>query len=472
MKIAIKKNDCINQGDSKNTEQLLTFNRDIDRGFGYQYNSNEIFICFNFVISCGISYRGCANALDLLSEIYPVRSPNYTTIRTWVLKIGYFKLMQPKERRSDWVFIIDLTITIGVKKCMVILGTSLSKLRSDGFDLTLKDVEVLHMSLLMHSNHKTVKQALIDTSQAVGLPVEIISDYGSDVKKGIDDFCMEHKEIQFVYDVTHMTACKLKHIMEKDEHWQEISKNIEKCKQQTKQGILSHLSPPCQRNKSRYLNLEGIIKWAGKMELYKEQVGMEQIEKDLMEYGQRDPSSKRRKIYNESEVPQKSIELYNEKFGWVSQYKQPFQEYQQYIEIIELVKTEIGKNGLSKKTIEDIEMGFKDSIMTGKAYKFKEDIIAELRAYIPEQAKVSESFLGRSDIIESLFGKYKYFNNESSMMGITQSALIMSAITNKIEVDKIKEAMEYCKISTIAEWSETNIGETVFSKRKKFMNLN
>jgi len=462
----------MNQYDSKNTSQLLPFNKPIDKSFGYHYNSNEIFICFNFVVSCGISYRGCADGLGMLSKIYPVRAPHYTTIRTWVLKLGYFILMQPKQRRSDWVFIIDLTITIGVKKCMVILGTSLSKLKSEGFGLTLQDVEILHMSVLMHSNHKTVKQALIDTSQAVGLPIQIISDYGSDVKKGIDEFCMEHKDVHFVYDVTHMTACKLKHIMEKDEYWQEISKNIEKSKQQTKQGILSHLSPPCQRNKSRYLNLEGIIKWVGKMELYKEQVGMVQIEKDLMEYGQRDPSSKRRKVYNESEVPQKSIDLFNEKFGWIDKYKEPFQEYQQYIQIIGFVKKEIGSNGLSKNTIDKIGLAYENSIMTDKALAFKNDLLAELTIYIPKQAQGSESFLGRSDIIESLFGKYKYFNNESAMMGITQSVLIMSAITSKIEADKIKEAMEFCTIGTISEWSKTNIGETVFSKRKKFMSLN
>ena len=461
----------MNLYDSKNTSQLSPFNNPIDKSFGYHYNSNEIFICFNFVVSCGISYRGCANGLGILSKIYPIRAPHYTTIRTWILKLGYFKLMQPKQRRTDWVFIIDLTITIGVKKCMVILGTSLSKLRSEGFGLTLKDVEVLHMSVLIHSNHKTVKQALIDTSQSVGLPVEIISDYGSDVKKGIDEFCMEHKDVHFVYDVTHMTACKLKHIMEKDECWPEISKNIEKSKQQTKQGILSHLSPPCQRNKSRYLNLEGIIKWAGKMELYKEQIGMGQIEKDLMEYGQRDPSSKRRKIYNKSEAPQKSIELFNEKFGWIDQYKEPIQEYKQYMQIIGFVKKEIGRNGLSKKTIENIELGYENSIMTSKACAFKEDLLAELKAYLPEQAQASRSFLGRSDIIESLFGKYKYFNNECAMMGITQSVLIMSAITSNIEVGKIKEAMEFCKMGAIFEWTKNNIGETVFSKRKKFMSL-
>jgi hypothetical protein len=260
--------------------------------------------------------------------------------------------------------------------------------------------------------------------------------------------------------------------MERDPYWVEISKKLEKCRQQTKQSIMAHLSPPGLRSKARYLNLESLIKWFKKMELYKKEKGLKEIEKDLLEYGQRDKVTKKRKMYKRKEIKQKSRELYEEKFGWMEQYKVQFKEYEQYIEVISHIKQEISSKGLSKKSIEQIELYYKDYQLSCIASCLKNELIAELKKYIPAKAGQEEAYLCKSDIIESLFGKFKYLNNENSMMGLTQSVLLMAAITGKMDEKMVKEAMEYSTVNKIEQWTKENIGETVFSKRMKLMNLN
>jgi hypothetical protein len=456
----------------ENNKIQLTKERIAERSPRYSFCNFIIFLSCNFFLSCCTSYRGCSKILYSLSDYYSIQTPHYNSIRIWILKLGFFKLTYAKMKRDDWIFIIDFTITIGIKKCMVILGTPLSRLEKQGFNVKFEDVEILHLSVSMHYTYKEVEKALTEVANNVGTPVEIISDYGSDVKKGIDTFCKKFPKVHFVYDITHLLACILKKYVENDQNWSEISKKITSTIQQTKQSLLSFLSPPSLRKKSRFLNLEGIIKWSKKLREYIDNKGLKEIILYLKEYGQRDKINKRRKFYTDNELPEKSAELFDEKFGWINQYKDEFEKYSQYMDIISIIKKEIGENGLSRKNIEKIEESLSKKEFLDSAINFKNDILKNIKLYLPTNEKRDRTYLGKSDIIESLFGKYKYLSNESKMLGITESVLIIPSLTGKINTDIIKQAMENVKINQVKEWSKKNIGETVFSKRKKLMTIN
>jgi hypothetical protein len=378
--------------------------------------------------------------------------------------------MKPKEFRSDWVYIIDYTMTIGIEKCLVILGVPLSNLRKNGFNLSLPDVNILHLSITKHANSQIVQDALSQTSNKSGVPIEIISDYGADVKKGIDEFCKKHSQVNFIYDVTHLSGCILKRIVESDNMWLELSAKIELCKHKTKQSVLSFLSPPCQRNKSRYLNLEGLIKWARQVKIYENKGDFSDIENEIRQNGY----LINRKRYNcpESEVSEKAIEIFIEKFGWMKQYYAHFEEYGQYMKVINKIKGEIGIHGLSKHILTKLENQFVEEGLSLKAGNLKEELMHKIEQYLPKGTKETDAYLGRSDIIESLFGKYKYYCSEGSMMGLTQSVLIMGAVTSKMDQETISNAMEFSKLKKIKDWTDINIGETIYAKRKRVMNLN
>jgi hypothetical protein len=75
------------------------------------------------------SFRGIAKTFEILSidwanpgmERLSQDSPNFNTIRQWVLRLGLHELNRTKEDRADWIFILDMTIEIGKNKCLVIL---------------------------------------------------------------------------------------------------------------------------------------------------------------------------------------------------------------------------------------------------------------------------------------------------------------------------------------------------------------
>ena len=74
------------------------------------------------VIYAGLSLRGCERHFELLTQFFYLPTPCFSSIRQWLLRIGLYILQKGHEYRSDWIMIVDITIELGVAKCLVILG--------------------------------------------------------------------------------------------------------------------------------------------------------------------------------------------------------------------------------------------------------------------------------------------------------------------------------------------------------------
>ena len=72
--------------------------------------------------------------LEALGEI-----PHPTTGRTWILRLGLYKLQRPKVKSDDWVWLADHVVQIGTEKVLNIVGVRLSDLPPRGECLALKD---------------------------------------------------------------------------------------------------------------------------------------------------------------------------------------------------------------------------------------------------------------------------------------------------------------------------------------------
>jgi hypothetical protein len=106
----------------------------------------------------------------------------------WLLRIGYYKLMRPKPKASDWVWILDHTVQIGAEKCLLILGVRPSELSRSDLVLSHDDVEPIALFPVTRSNGEVVFQQLEETVEKTGLPREILGDQGSDLKPGTERF--------------------------------------------------------------------------------------------------------------------------------------------------------------------------------------------------------------------------------------------------------------------------------------------
>ncbi len=134
--------------------------------------------------------------------------------------------------------------------------------------------------------------------------------------------------------------------------------------------------------------------------------------------------------------------------------------------MLTIAKNEIKHNGLQQKTLDNFHRIISDIPIEFSRVKL---LVSELDHFfyketinIPKQ----EFWLGSSDIIESIFGKYKNFSARTAMKGIGKIILTIPVFTSRITVNKVKKALESVSIKRLNRWLYENIGKSLFAKRK------
>ena len=73
----------------------------------------------------------------------PGRVMAWTTVRGWLMRLGWYALHRTLERAGDWAYLIDHTVQIGVVKCFAVVGIRLSRLPYPARCLQLEDLTLI-----------------------------------------------------------------------------------------------------------------------------------------------------------------------------------------------------------------------------------------------------------------------------------------------------------------------------------------
>lgn len=390
-----------------------------------------------------ISLRGTEYALRLFSDCFKGRTPCHVVIQNWILRLGLYKLRQLPEKRNDWVYILDHTIEFGTKKCLVVLGIPLERFRKLSCRIRHCDMEVLGISIVEKATAVSVTEVLEKISILTGLPVQILSDGGANIKKGILDFIFEKKDILKIrktYDVTHKAALILKQYLKDDEAWKTFIDSACKTKRSLVHTVLAYLAPPKPRDKSRWLNLDAYIGWAEKI------LRLKAVDIKRNERGK-----------------------YKNTLKWVRSFKHNISEWRTILNLLDALKKEVKSNGFNPSTKDNFIIAISSlKLDTARLVSIKNEIIE----YIEEECKdIDGVYPGCSDIIESVLGKYKSFSGKSPMKEVGKAVLTMPVFTSNVDYKEVKTAMESISANDVKQWLDDNIGESLFSKRKQAFSL-
>lgn len=188
-------------------------------------------------------------------------APAYTTIRQWILKIGLYILKRPKYSPGGWYFIVDTSIQMGQQKCVVVLGVKYVDINQD-FCPSLDEAEVLALMPLCNCPGEIINQILEEAVTATqSSPIAIISDQGSENKKGAAIFMENHPETVHIYDISHKINICLKQELNQDPVWVAYKVATAASVQHLKLSRIAHLAPPRQRSKDRMHSAFYLINW-------------------------------------------------------------------------------------------------------------------------------------------------------------------------------------------------------------------
>jgi hypothetical protein len=213
------------------------------------------------VLRAGTRLRRTAAVLAMSWSWCGVDAPvaSYYSVRLWLLRLGLYQLNRPKTQADDWIWIVDHTVQMGQRKCLIVVGIRQSAWNAKDRVLRHEDVELIDLQPVTESNGKVVYRQLKAAAAKTGVPRAIVSDNGSDLHCGIDRFRKTHPRTAWLYDIKHKTACLLKYALEHDASWQTFVAKVHRFKQQVVLTELAGLAPPQQRSKSRYMNLDVVV---------------------------------------------------------------------------------------------------------------------------------------------------------------------------------------------------------------------
>lgn len=398
--------------------------------------------------SSSISLEGVRKVLEVLNQVFDFsyKIPCRETIRNWERKHSFHRLEAIKESVSgEWAIIIDESITIGEEKILLVLGVPLSLY---GFDGAVKfmDVRVLKISISKSWKSEEISSVLTDL-KSIGYEIKyVVSDACNALKSGI-----KKSDLTRVADCTHFFGNILKQEYEKLEEYTSFNKACNLLKKQTNLGADAVISPPKNRIKGKFLNLWERAKWS-KSTL------------DLMEL----PVVQRDKKLTGS---------MQGKLGFIMDYKPLIERLVTQCETINKLHKVLKGKGLS------IEAAGKcrEILFNNYAQEMKQIIPnfdlakdtfwQKIEAYLKDGLILLEQLdlpkiICSSDIIESMFGKYKA-RVKKGTSSVTDDCLNIANFVGSFSRKETKEAMETIKIIDINNWRKENCKFGLRAKKQK-----
>jgi hypothetical protein len=395
------------------------------------------------VLSAAVSLRGASRVLELWSTVFelPEAAPAWYTGRLWLLRVGYYKLTRPKAQATDWVWIIDHTIQLGVQKCLVILGVRLSALPPPGTCLRHEQVEPIALYPVQTSTGEVVYQQLTEAIAHTGVPREILSDGGSDLQAGVAQFQQAHPETQAIYDIKHKTALVLKHELAEEGLWKAFTQQAAQTKQRVQQTPLAFLAPPTQRRKARYMNVDILLRWGTTVLAYLAQP--------------RQPGR-----------GQVTAEQLAESYGWLQDFRAPLRDWGELLQIVDTTNQWVRSQGLYPGCAQALAPQVTVLACTARGQRVAQHLLAFVET---EAAKAApqERFLGSSEVIESVFGKFKRLEQHQAHSGFTGLVLAVGAMVSTTTQEVIQKALETVPTRQVRQWCQQHLGPSVQAQRQQ-----
>jgi len=398
---------------------------------GYRHATGLIQIAVEFLLFCNLSLRAAARVFRVMDLPRP---PTFWTLRHWVLRLGLYELQRAKPLATDWIFIVDATIAVGEHKALVILGVRLAQLQARGFNLRHQEVVTLGLKILSRCDGVAVQALLQEAARKVGVPRAVVSDGGADVAKGVRLLRQDHPTVDWIYDITHRLARLLEKQLKDQLWWRRFVTQAGKVRNGCRQTKWSFLLPPAPRTKARWFNLEPLVNWGLRVLAYGRKEGL------------RDKK-------------------FTALFGWLEEFEPLLEEARQMTEMIKAVCEIIKAKGINAHHVQLCRQRIEQIAQTPKA----RTLGAEMMQFLEAQAALArpgETLLGSSDVIESVFGKYKSVVERSPLKVITEMVLTVAALTSVRTGPAVKAALETVSLKAVKDWFGANGHPTQLTSRK------
>lgn len=292
-------------------------------------------------------------------------------------------------------------------------------------------------------NGKLVAKELKKLESTLGKFKYAVGDYGSDLRNGLVLSMLPH-----IHDLSHLIALIIEKLYSNDNRFIDFKSKMSNMRNKFAQTDIASIVPPKGRKKSEYQSFDKIIKWGNAtLNLINNKLNDPEQIKHLQEY-----------------FETKTLDRIKTELSWISDYSELITELSEINHSIKEVERVMKNNGLSKLSLEKC-VKILEKLESNNGKNFKEILILKINQQI-QMLPNTDTILFSSDILESIFGKYKNRVSENPMASVTNLMLIIAAFTCNLNEDSVKQSIENVKMKDIKKWSQENIGISLFKKRR------
>lgn len=403
---------------------------------GGHYSLSIISLSLKLVLEAGSSLRGAAAAMTqfVQHQFAGFDVPSFSTIRSWLLRVGHYALTRPLDRSTPWLWLVDHTIQIGVQKILVILGCPMEQVPFGQRALQLADLQLVALVPMEKSNGALVEAELEQAIERTGRPRLIVSDQGSDLKKGIADFQSWYPRTAYVPDVAHYGATLLEHAWDDQPRWQQFIKELQSTSAKLRQTKSAYLLAPRMRAKARFMNVHVQLRFARRV----------------------------LKLLQRAVPHPKAAEYY----GWLQDYAEDLAVWEREHGLVQTAIELVRVEGLHTQTGPLLEEAWGEIGMRDSTVRIAERLRGYVTAYQPTTP--GERFVASTEILESSFGKFKRIERQQSQDGMTGLVLVLGALVGTSSETDLKEALEATPQKKVDNWIGRVLGQSMQWFRRQF----
>lgn len=426
----------------------------------HEYGPMMIAMCVELVRRVGL--RAAPDVLKIVFDALRIevkKLPDWTTVRTWALRVGVAAIERPIEPADDWIWFADHSNQIGREKVLSVLGIRACRLPPPGRPLRHEDVRVLDLVVgtqWKRENMTEVYQQLAD--RCGGPPLALIVDGAVELREGAEPLKKQRKTMLVLRDFKHYAANVLKKIVGADERFQKFSTQLGRTRSSVQQTELAHFTPPGPQPKARFMNLASTLGWA-MMALW-----------HLFHFR----SAARLGI---------TAKRMNEKLGWMREYRDDIRSWNACQNVVSAALTFINEQGVFAGAARQLRahvrvrqrgVGNKD-----KGNNDSRRVLARLLEFV--RATESQLAAGQrlplsTEILESSFGRYKRLERQHSKGGFTSLLAAYGCLFQKSTPATIRRDFAQIPVKTMRAWVDQNLSKTLAAKRqlayREFRNAN
>jgi hypothetical protein len=454
------------------------------------------------VLAGHVSLRAMQVIWELFEPFFG-QTPGFSSVRLWLYRVGVYLWQRRPPRQDDWIFLLDHVAEFTGGKCLLIVGVRRSALREGHFQLTHHDVTVLYAEVMTSSTGVAIRAILGDLSAVAGVPVQVVSDHGSDVLKGERLFQAEHPDLVLTWDITHRLARLWLAAIRDDARWASFREQCRQTRTNTERTRLRFLAPPAQTGSTRCEHFDRLTLWGADLLAYQDRGDFSAVNpghvwdaaavselrdlpaelharleplRDRLHPDRATFAAAASQALGGEQAEYVSAVLragdmgrreFHERFGWVESFRAELQEV--YVPLVrmgyaaeEQVKAE-GFHGRTGRRWRAATAA--DWLRHGRARQFAADLLRYLRAE-GRGRRPEEALLGTTDVLESLFGKYKQYSERGPLRELGATLLLLPLATVHLTVDLVREALAAVRVKTLQGWQRQTFGLSTLGQHR------